>query len=105
MINLPPIHPGSFLKEELEERGILPAHLAEAIGVPKNRISEIVNGRRGITGDTALRLGHYFGTGERVWMNLQSEYELARARKNAGDAIDALPRLEDEPLVEGSAAP
>ncbi len=95
MINLPPIHPGSFLKEELEECGILPAHLAEAIAVPKNRISEIVNGRRGITGDTALRLGHYFGTGEKVWMNLQSEYELALARQSAGGDIAALPTLQD----------
>ena len=102
MTNLPPIHPGSFLKEELEERGILPAHLAEAIAVPKNRISEILNGKRGITGDTALRLGHYFGTGEKVWMNLQGDFELALARRNAGDEIAALPALADEPTVHAT---
>ena len=97
MLNLPPIHPGVFLKEELDEREILPNHLAHAIAVPPNRISQILRGKRDITGDTALRLGHYFGTGGQVWMNLQSQYELALARQEAGDDIAALPKAPDAP--------
>ena len=97
-MNLPPIHPGVFLKEELEARDILPNHLARAIAVPPNRIGQIIAGKRRITGDTALRLGHYFGTGEQVWMNLQSRYELALARREAGDAIAALPTAQEGPV-------
>ncbi len=94
MTQLPPIHPGEFLKEELEERGVLAAHLADAIAVPKNRITAILKGQRGITGDTALRLGHYLGTGPQVWMNLQSAYDLATAREKSGDSIAALPTAD-----------
>lgn len=96
MVNLPPIHPGVFLKEELEARGMLANHLAHAIAVPANRISQIIAGRRNITGDTALRLGHYFGTGAQVWMNLQSLYELALARREAGADIATLPTLRED---------
>ena len=97
MLNLPPIHPGVFLKEALDERESLPHHLADAIGVPPNRISQIIAGKRRVTGDTALRLGHYFRTGEQVWMNLQSQYDLALARQEAGDDIAALPTAPDTP--------
>lgn len=95
MTNLPPVHPGVFLKEELEERGILPTHLAKAIDVPPNRVLQIVAGKRNITGDTALRLGHYLGTGPHVWMNLQSAYELARARLEIGGLVETLPTAGD----------
>lgn len=103
MTKLPPIHPGEFLKEELDERGLLPSHLADAIAVPKNRVSAIINGQRGITGDTALRLGHYFGTGAQVWMNLQSAYELALARENSGDIIAELPTASNDQAEPPSA--
>ncbi len=98
MTNLPPTHPGEILKEELEERGLLPTHLAHALDVPENRITQIIAGKRGVTGDTALRLGHYFGTGAQIWMNLQSQYELALARRNSGTDIAKLPKApEDRP--------
>ena len=72
MLKLPPIRPGDFLKEDLETRGILPTHLAKSIKLPSNRVTQIIAVKRKITGDTALRLGDYFGTGAQVWMNLQS---------------------------------
>lgn len=98
MTKLPPIHPGEFLKEELETRGLLPTQLARVIGVPANRMTQLVAGRRNITGDTALRLGHYLGTGPQVWMNLQSAYELALAKQKSGDDIAALPTAPDDQL-------
>ncbi len=96
MTNLPPTHPGEILREELEERGLLPTHLAHALDVPENRITQIIAGKRGVTGDTALRLGHYFGTGAQIWMNLQSQYELALARRNSGPDIAKLPRAPED---------
>lgn len=68
--------------------------LARQINVPANRITQIIKGQRGITGDTALRLGHWFGTGPQLWLNLQSTYELNLARKQSGKEIKRLPRLE-----------
>jgi addiction module HigA family antidote len=88
----PPIHPGEILAEELQEAGVTPAELARQVEVPANRISEIVRGRRGITGDTALRLGHWFGTAPQFWINLQTAYDLRTAAERAGDAIEKLPR-------------
>jgi addiction module HigA family antidote len=73
------IHPGEMLKDEMEERGISINALARALRVPPNRMSAIVNGRRGITADTALRLGRFFGTSPRLWMNLQADYDLRSA--------------------------
>ncbi len=96
MINLPPNHPGTFLRDDQDERRILPAGSVSTIEMPKNRFSEVLNERHGIAGDTALRLGHYFGTGEMVWMNPQSEYDLALARQKSGRAIAALPKLPPE---------
>ncbi|HYX04228.1 MAG TPA: HigA family addiction module antitoxin, partial [Reyranella sp.] len=80
----PAIHPGEILKDELEEFGVTPTELARQIAVPANRISQILNGRRAITGDTALRLGHWFGNSPQFWLNLQSAYELRRAEQTAG---------------------
>jgi addiction module HigA family antidote len=87
----PPIHPGEILADELATIGITPTELARQIAVPPNRISQIINGRRAITGDTALRLGHWFGTNPQFWLNLQSAHDLRTAQKRAGPAIARLP--------------
>ena len=84
-----PIHPGIALREDFMEPLDLSANgLAEALGVPQNRISDIVGGRRGVTADTALRLEHAFGVSADFWLNLQSHYELEVARRDAGKAIE-----------------
>ena len=88
------IHPGEHLAEELKEPGKSAAELARKLAVPTNRITGILNGQRAITGDTALRLAHFFGTSPEFWLNLQSLYELRIAQKKAGRAIRALPRLK-----------
>ena len=88
------IHPGEHLAEELEELGMSAAELARKLKVPTNRITQILNGTRAITGDTALRLAHFFGTSAEFWLNLQSLYELRLAQKKAGKSIRDLPRLE-----------
>jgi antitoxin HigA-1 len=88
------IHPGEHLAVELEELGMSASGLARKLHVPANRITGIVNGQRAITGDTALRLGHFFGTSPEFWLNLQSLYELRIAEKKAGKSIRSLPRLE-----------
>ena len=93
------VHPGEVLEEELEELGMSARELARQINVPANRITQIIKGRRGITGDTALRLGHWFGTGPQLWLNLQSTYELNLARSEAGEEIERLPRLPREVSV------
>ncbi len=88
------VHPGEILADELGTLDISARELARQLKVPANRITQIINGQRGITGDTALRLGHWFGTGPQLWLNLQSTYELNLARARAGTEIEALPRLE-----------
>jgi len=88
------IHPGEHLAEELKELGMSAAELARRLDVPTNRITGILNGQRSITGDTALRLAHFFGTSAEFWLNLQSLYELRIAQKKAGRSIRALPRLK-----------
>ncbi|MBT6093286.1 MAG: HigA family addiction module antidote protein [Rhodospirillaceae bacterium] len=80
-------HPGKILKGELQARAITGTELARRIKVPANRIGDILRGRRGITGDTALRLGIYLGTGPEVWMNLQSQYDLTKAEAEHGETI------------------
>ncbi|MCP5244225.1 HigA family addiction module antitoxin [Nitrosomonas aestuarii] len=82
-----PIHPGEILADELEFIGINAGELAKKIDVPKNRIYQIVNGERSVTADTALRLGKFFGTGPRIWLNLQKAYELDVASKQIGNAL------------------
>ena len=89
------IHPGEHLAEELKELELSAAGLARQLKVPTNRITEILNGQRAITGDTALRLGHFFGTSAEFWLNLQKLYELRLAEKKAGKAIRALPTLKN----------
>lgn len=89
-----PIHPGEFLRDELEEIGISAAELARRIHVPPNRVSQILAGKRDITANTALRLGRWFGTGPAIWLNLQKAYELDLARHELGPALDAIePRV------------
>ena len=81
--DFPPIHPGEILLEDfLQPMQISQYHLAQAIGVPPRRINEIVHGKRGITADTALRLGLFFGMEPRFWLNLQSEYDMRMAMRN-----------------------
>jgi antitoxin HigA-1 len=88
------IHPGEHLAEELKALDMSAAELARRIGVPTNRVTQILNGTRAITGDTALRLGHFFGTCAQFWLNLQSLYDLRLAEQKAGKSIRALPTLK-----------
>jgi len=88
------IHPGDQLAEELRALDMSAAELARQLKVPTNRVTEIVNDQRAITGDTALRLGHFFGTSPEFWLNLQSLYELRLAEQRAGETIKALPTLK-----------
>lgn len=85
------VHPGAVLKDELEELGITPTEFARQIDVPANRVSQIIAGKRGITGDTALRFGHWFGTDPQFWLNLQAQWELVQAERETGEAIRHLP--------------
>jgi antitoxin HigA-1 len=88
------IHPGEHLATELRELGMSAAELARKLDVPTNRITQILNGRRAITGDTALRLAHFFGTSAEFWINLQSFYELRLAEQKFGRSIRNLPKLK-----------
>ncbi len=91
------IHPGEILADELAELGITPTELARQLRVPHNQISQILQGKRAITGDTALRLGHWFGTSAAFWMNLQSLYEVRVAEQESGSEVARLPRRADAP--------
>ena len=92
-----PIHPGEHLAEQLEALNLSAAALARQVEVPTNRVTGILNGERAITGDTALRLGHFFGTSAEFWLNLQKLYELRMAERKAGDSIKGLPTLGMQP--------
>jgi len=94
---LPPIHPGDVLQDLLSEAGLTVNALALALRVPANRIGGIVKGQRGVTADTALRLGRYFGTSAQMWMNLQAKYELEIAE-------DTLRREVEREVLPRSAA-
>lgn len=85
-----PLHPGNILADELAELELSPSELSRRIDVPPNRISQIINGKRDISADTALRLGKFLGTGPDVWVNLQKTYDLARAREKLGAKIDLI---------------
>ncbi len=89
------VHPGEVLQGELEELGVSQAACARQIRVPPNRISQIVAGKRSISGDTALRLGHWFGMEPQFWMNLQAQFDLATADREVGASIQELPTAED----------
>jgi len=93
---MPPtaIHPGEHLAEELEALNMSAAALARKLRVPTNRVTQILNGTRSITGDTALRLAHFFGTSAQFWLNLQSLYELRLAQQKSGKSIKSLPTLK-----------
>ena len=84
-----PVHPGRILKEEMDARQLSVNQLASALRVPSGRITSIVNGKRGISAETALRLGRYFGNGAQFWLNLQSCYDLAVAERELGPLIAA----------------
>lgn len=88
----PPIHPGEILADELAELGVTAAEFSRQIAVPPNRISQIISGKRAITGDTALRFGHWFQTSPQFWLNLQSAHDLRLAEKEAGKLISKLPK-------------
>lgn len=82
-----PVHPGEILREELETLGLSANMLSKRLGVPVNRITAILQGRRSVTANTALRLARFFGTSPQVWMNLQKTYELRREEIEAGREI------------------
>ena len=87
-----PIHPGEFLRDELEEIQISATELSRKIGVPPNRISQILRGKRDVSADTALRMGKFFGTGPELWMNLQYSYDLDKARALLGPDLRNIQR-------------
>jgi addiction module HigA family antidote len=93
------IHPGEHLAEELDALDMSAAELARKIDVPTNRVTQIVNGTRAVTGDTALRLGHFFGTSAQFWLNLQTLYDLRCAQQKTGRSIKALPTLKSRESV------
>ena len=97
----PAIHPGEVLAEELEEIAVTPTELARQLRVPTNRITQIVQGKRSITGDTALRLGHWFGTSAQFWLNLQSAYDIRIASQESGAEIRRLPKRRDASAARG----
>lgn len=86
-----PVHPGEILAQELKELDITPTELSRQIKVPTNRVTQIINGDRGITGETALRLGHWFKTSAQFWLNLQALYEIDLANTRIGAEVRKLP--------------
>ena len=88
------IHPGEHLAEELQALDMTAAELARQLNVPTNQITQVLTGRRAITGDTALRLAHFFGTSAEFWLNLRNLYELRVAEDKAGKSINTLPKLK-----------
>ena len=93
------IHPGEHLAEEREALDMSAAELARKIEVTTNRVTQILNGTRAITGDTALRLAHFFATSAQFWLNLQGLYDLRLAQEKAGRSTKALPTLKRRELV------
>ncbi|KAF0138988.1 MAG: XRE family plasmid maintenance system antidote protein [Rhodospirillaceae bacterium] len=93
----PVIHPGRVLAGELKALGVTPTELARQIGVPPNRISQIIRGKRGITGNTALRLGHWFGTSAESWLSLQMAYEIHAAEIAIGAKVGQMPTKTSAP--------
>jgi antitoxin HigA-1 len=86
---LPPVHPGEILREEvMAPIGLSANRLAKDLGIPTSRVLEIINGRRSISADTALRLGRYFGTTAQLWINLQASYDLEAASDANGKGIE-----------------
>jgi addiction module HigA family antidote len=96
----PAVHPGEILADELAELGVTPTELSRQINVPPNRLTQIIHGRRGITGDTALRLGHWFRMSPQFWLNLQSAYEIRIAETKAGEEVARLPTRTGQVAAE-----
>ena len=85
---MPPVaHPGRLLKRELAVRGLSANRLALDLGVPSGRVTDILNGRRSITADTAIRLGRYFGNAAQFWLDLQGQYDIAKIEREKGEEI------------------
>ena len=99
------IHPGEHLADELKALGMSANELAKELGVPTNRLTQIMQGKRGITGDTALRLGRWFGTGPDIWINLQKNYELRMATLEIGDALKKIPQHYGKAKTNGELHP
>lgn len=93
----PAIHPGEILADELAELGVTPTELARQINLSPNRVTQLIKGQRGVTSDTALRLGHWFGASAQFWLNLQSAYDIRIAEQTAGAEIARLPIKESAP--------
>jgi len=93
------IHPGEHLADELKAHNLSANELAKELGVPTNRLTQIIAGKRGISGDTALRLGRWFGTGPDIWMNLQKNYELRLAEQEIGEALQRIPEHHGRAIV------
>ena len=87
----PAVHPGKVLADELDALGVTPTEFARQIDVPPNRISQIIHGKRSISGDTALRFAHWFGTAPEQWLSLQVVYDVRLAERSSGRAIRRLP--------------
>ena len=101
-----PVHPGEILRDEIEEFGLSASSLASELAVPTNRVTAILNGQRGITADTALRLSRYFGTSPQLWLNLQKTFELRSAEIESGEDIEeqvqprVMVHVTADPLIE-----
>ena len=98
------IHPGEHLAEQLEALGMSAAELGRQLSVPTNRNTTIINGQRAVTGDSALRLGHFFGNSAQFWLNLQATHDLRVAEGKAGKLIGKLPTLESRNKLSRTAA-
>jgi addiction module HigA family antidote len=99
----PVVHPGRLLKRELNARDLNAARVALDLGVPSSRITGILNGRRAITADTAVRLGRYFGNSAQFWLDLQSQYDIAVVKREHGTEIARQVRPADAALVDNRA--
>ena len=89
------VHPGAILRDELAELGVTQSTFARQIDVPPNRVSQIIAGKRSVTGDTALRFGHWFSVDPHFWLNLQTQFDLAAADEKIGAAVRELPTAYD----------
>jgi addiction module HigA family antidote len=101
----PAIHPGEILADELEDLGVSPTELSRQIAVPPNRVTQIIKGQRSITGDTALRLGHWFKTSAQFWLNLQAAHDIRIAEQHIGAEVAGLPTRPMQPQGDRSRQP
>ena len=96
------VHTGKVLAEELDASSVTPTQLAHQVKVPPNRITQIINGKRAVTGDTALRPPHWFKTSPDFWLNIQAEHNLQLAKQTTGTKISQLPTKETSTSLRGS---